>query len=120
MLQLQYFDQYVLRSLTADRLRSLSDCENCVGGASVYGVAQPKKRMLRALSDNFGNALVCMSARAARVDAREKVAIGDVFLFDHVGQQTLGFIKFRLSVPPAEAGTIAEAMRACHQCEVHT
>ena len=113
MNQLKYFNQTVIRELTVEHLHSLSTCEKYAGVASLYGAMKPKKGMLKALKSTFGNDLVFMSARKARVNAHEKVAIGDVVLFDHAGQQKVGFIKFHVSVQPAESD-IAEAITFLH------
>ena len=75
--------------------------------------------MLKALQDTFGYDLVFMSARKARVNAHEKVAIGDVVLFDHAGQQKVGYIIVHVSVQPSESD-IAEAMTFMHVLTVRS
>ena len=57
--------------------------------------------MLKALQDLFGNGLDFLSARKARVNKHEKVAIGDVVLFEQAGQQKVGFIICHVSLKPS-------------------
>ena len=57
--------------------------------------------MLKALQDMFGNGLDFLSARKARVNKHEKVAIGDVVLFEQAGQQKVGFIICHVSLKPS-------------------
>merc|ERR1712023_21466 len=78
----------------------------------------PNKKMLKALTDTFGN-LIFKSARKARVNAHEKVALGNVVLFGHAGQQKVGFIKFNVSVQASE-NDIAEAMTFLHVLNVRS
>ena len=110
---LKYFDQSVIRDLTVAHLHDLSTCGVNAGAASLYCAMKPKKSMLKALQSTFGYDWVFMNSRKARVNAHEKVAIGDVVLFDHAGQQKVGYIIVHVSVQPSESD-IAEAITFMH------
>ena len=94
-------------------LHDLSTCGVNAGAASLHCAMKPKKSMLKALQSTFGYDWVFMNSRKARVNAHEKVAIGDVVLFDQAGQQKVGYIIVHVSVQPSESD-IAEAITFMH------
>ncbi len=51
----------------------------------------PREALLKSLGYTFGDGLEFTYAREARINAREKAALGDVVLFEQAGQQKVGY-----------------------------